>query len=103
MYCTGWIKRGPKGIVGTNIADARETAQTILEQFGGGYRTEKSGEFSDIVELLKSRGVKYINWEGWMKVDERERDKERKRVDEQPREKFTNDREIIQIANGDAT
>lgn len=30
LYVTGWLKRGPSGIIGTNINDARETLQTML-------------------------------------------------------------------------
>lgn len=30
MYVTGWLKRGPTGIIGTNINDAKETLQTVL-------------------------------------------------------------------------
>ncbi|CAH0363699.1 unnamed protein product [Pelagomonas calceolata] len=28
---SGWVKRGPTGIVGSNVADARETAAAVLE------------------------------------------------------------------------
>ena len=31
IYATGWCKRGPSGIVGTNIIDAKETVQCIIE------------------------------------------------------------------------
>ena len=31
LYCAGWVKRGPTGIVGSNVADARETAAAVLE------------------------------------------------------------------------
>jgi adrenodoxin-NADP+ reductase len=31
LYCSGWVKRGPTGIVGSNVADARETAAAVLE------------------------------------------------------------------------
>lgn len=35
-YCAGWIKRGPSGIIGTNIPDARETVACILEDISSG-------------------------------------------------------------------
>ena len=31
LYCAGWLKRGPSGIIGTNIIDARETVAAIFE------------------------------------------------------------------------
>ena len=36
MYCSGWVKRGPTGIVGSNVADARETAAAVLEDLAAG-------------------------------------------------------------------
>ena len=30
VYCTGWIKRGPSGIIGTNKKDAAETVEALL-------------------------------------------------------------------------
>ena len=32
MYATGWLKRGPSGVILTNVADAEETAHALLEQ-----------------------------------------------------------------------
>lgn len=31
LYCSGWVKRGASGIIGTNIVDARETVSSISE------------------------------------------------------------------------
>lgn len=31
MYCSGWARRGPSGIIGTNIADARSVVAAIVE------------------------------------------------------------------------
>ena len=31
LYVTGWIKRGPSGVIGTNRNDSIETVQTCLE------------------------------------------------------------------------
>jgi len=31
LYVAGWLKRGPRGIIGTNIADAKETVKAVLE------------------------------------------------------------------------
>lgn len=36
LYCSGWVKRGPTGIVGSNVADARETAAAVLEDLAAG-------------------------------------------------------------------
>jgi len=31
MYCSGWARRGPSGIIGTNISDARSVVAAIVE------------------------------------------------------------------------
>ena len=31
LYATGWARRGPTGIIGTNIGDARETAGSVCD------------------------------------------------------------------------
>lgn len=31
LYCSGWVKRGPSGIIGTNIPDSRETVASLIK------------------------------------------------------------------------
>jgi len=35
-YVTGWVKRGPTGVIGTNKSDAAETVRCLLEDLAGG-------------------------------------------------------------------
>ena len=35
VYCTGWIKRGPSGVIGTNKKDATETVELLLADARG--------------------------------------------------------------------
>ena len=41
LYVSGWLKRGPTGIIGSNIADAKETTAAILEDL------KSSGDATD--------------------------------------------------------
>src|SRR5680860_1448005 len=36
LYCAGWIKRGPSGIIGTNRADSVATVKALLADIDGG-------------------------------------------------------------------
>ena len=36
VYCTGWIKRGPSGVIGTNKKDATETIEHLLADAAAG-------------------------------------------------------------------
>ncbi|GAB3757008.1 FAD-dependent oxidoreductase [Zhihengliuella somnathii] len=72
IYTTGWIKRGPVGLIGHTKGDALETIGNLLED-----RTElppatDPGE-SAILDFLAARGVEYTTWEGWLNLDAHER------------------------------
>ncbi len=70
-YATGWIKRGPVGLIGHTKGDALETIGCLLEDVGRLPQAQNPDEDS-IIELLESRGVEYTTWEGWLKLDEHE-------------------------------
>ena len=57
VYCAGWIKRGPTGVIGTNKKDATETVELLLEDAGGGRARRASGAAEDVDALLAERGV----------------------------------------------
>ncbi len=70
-YVAGWIKRGPSGIIGTNKPDAAETVAAMLEDLGGsGGRVPERPEPEAMTELLESRGLRYVTFEHWRKLDE---------------------------------
>jgi ferredoxin--NADP+ reductase len=69
MYCAGWIKRGPTGVIGTNKKDAAETAANVLEDAEAGVLPAGAG---DLAELLDARGLPYIDYEGWQAIDRHE-------------------------------
>jgi ferredoxin/flavodoxin---NADP+ reductase len=43
LYVTGWLKRGPTGIIGTNRADSAETVASLLADLTKGCDPEKRG------------------------------------------------------------
>jgi ferredoxin--NADP+ reductase len=73
VYCTGWIKRGPSGVIGTNKKDATETVALLLEDVESG-RLVPRGATADAVDaLLDERDVTRVMYEGWGAIDELER------------------------------
>jgi len=72
VYCAGWIKRGPTGVIGTNKKDATETAQAVLEDARGGKLGHGRGA-SAIDALLAERGVAVVTQSGWEAIDAAER------------------------------
>lgn len=71
MYATGWIKRGPVGLIGHTKSDAMETVQHLANDQGSWWRPEAPDEQA-IVDLLAERGVAWTDLEGWHRLDEHE-------------------------------
>jgi ferredoxin/flavodoxin---NADP+ reductase len=74
VYCAGWIKRGPTGIIGTNKKDATETVTHLLEDVQAGRIRHKDEANAEAVEaLLAERGARAVLYSGWVGIDELER------------------------------
>ncbi|MHB1170969.1 MAG: FAD-dependent oxidoreductase [Lacisediminihabitans sp.] len=71
VYATGWIKRGPVGLIGHTKSDAMETIKHVINDQANWWSPEHP-EPEAIVDLLESRGVKFTNLEGWHALDEHE-------------------------------
>jgi ferredoxin--NADP+ reductase len=74
VYCAGWIKRGPTGVIGTNKKDATETIELLLEDARAGLlaRMDAVVTAERVDELLASRGVEYVTYAGWEAIDAEE-------------------------------
>ncbi|MEL0319511.1 MAG: FAD-dependent oxidoreductase [Aquiluna sp.] len=72
VYCTGWIKRGPVGLIGHTKADAIETIGHLIADKDSWWQPAKPQE-SAIEETLSSRGVDFMEWPGWLNVDSEEK------------------------------
>jgi ferredoxin--NADP+ reductase len=71
VYATGWIKRGPVGLIGHTKSDAMETVSHVINDQANWW-APAAPEESAVPELLESRGVEYTDIEGWHKLDEHE-------------------------------
>ncbi|MFI8413024.1 FAD-dependent oxidoreductase [Paeniglutamicibacter gangotriensis] len=71
VYATGWIKRGPVGLIGHTKGDALETIGNLLEDRLSLPMASNPSEDA-IIELLEARGVEYTTWDGWKKLDAHE-------------------------------
>ena len=71
VYATGWIKRGPVGLIGHTKSDAMETLECLLEDRENLWQPE-APEPEAIPALLEQRGVPYTTIEGWHRLDAHE-------------------------------
>ncbi|MET9214196.1 MULTISPECIES: FAD-dependent oxidoreductase [unclassified Nocardia] len=72
VYVTGWIKRGPQGVIGTNRVDAQETVEAILSDFAAGRLSSPSGDRAALTELLDRRQPDRVGRDGWAAIDRAE-------------------------------
>jgi len=92
LYTTGWIKRGPVGLIGHTKSDATETIGHLVSDAPGLPRAPERDPQA-VVDFLLARGVPVVEWDGWLRVDEHEKQlgaaegRERKKV--VPREELT--------------
>lgn len=103
LYATGWIKRGPIGLIGSTKSDALETVTHLLEDRDSLY-TATEPDAEAFTSYLDSKGIEYTTWEGWHKLDDHEKalgaaakdaaGEPRKRV------KVTDRDEMIRISRG---
>jgi ferredoxin--NADP+ reductase len=71
VYATGWIKRGPVGLIGHTKSDAMETIKHVINDQANWW-TPKHPEPGAVLELLDDRGVEYTNLDGWHALDQHE-------------------------------
>lgn len=91
VYATGWIKRGPVGLIGHTKSDAMETIQHLVKDQASWWNPELPDEAS-VVSLLQERGVSFTNLEGWHRLDhaelERGQERGRERLKVVPRDEM---------------
>src|SRR6187551_1090501 len=96
VYCAGWIKRGPTGVIGTNKKDATDTVEHLLEDARASRLPPRSGESIDA--LLSSRAVEVITYAGWEAIDLLERS--RGEPHGRPRVKLSTWDELLSAGSG---
>jgi ferredoxin--NADP+ reductase len=98
VYATGWIKRGPVGLIGHTKSDAIETIAQIIEDKPTWWQPA-SPEETAIVALMESRSIEYVGWPEWLRIDAEEKRlgvaKQRERI------KLVERTDFLQVAKGE--
>jgi ferredoxin--NADP+ reductase len=89
VFVTGWIKRGPIGLIGHTKSDAAETIASLLSDIDSLRRPEVDDPDA-ILDHLADRGAVVIDADGWSRLDAHElalgNDQGRERIKVVPRE-----------------
>ncbi|KAL2173869.1 uncharacterized protein P884DRAFT_264509 [Thermothelomyces heterothallicus CBS 202.75] len=108
LYCAGWVKRGPTGVIASTMEDAFSTADALAEDWlapGGRVpflNDDRSGGAVDLggwdavkAEVPPDTSARVVHWDGWRKIDAAERERGKKVGKE--REKFTRTRDMLAV------
>jgi ferredoxin--NADP+ reductase len=94
LYATGWIKRGPSGVIGTNKADSIETAKSMLADMAEGRWLQPASPTPQAFEALaRARQPRLVTFEDWLALDRIEI--ERGAPLSRPRLKFTSVEDMV--------
>ncbi len=72
-YVSGWLKRGPTGVIGTNKSDAAETVRSLLADVAARPGRAPAAE-EKLAGLLAARGVVPVSYADWLRVEQAEKD-----------------------------
>lgn len=104
LYCAGWVKRGPTGVIASTMEDAFATAESIERDWYGdapflqcehGKGLGKQGVDGSLGDYIR-KACNWIDWNGWKTIDKVE--KERGLPKGKEREKITNIEEMIEAS-----
>uniref|UniRef100_A0A8C3WDC5 NADPH:adrenodoxin oxidoreductase, mitochondrial n=1 Tax=Catagonus wagneri TaxID=51154 RepID=A0A8C3WDC5_9CETA len=96
LYCSGWVKRGPTGVITTTMTDSFLTGQMLLQDLKAGLLPSgpRPG-YAAIQALLSSRGVWPVSFSDWEKLDAEE--VSRGQGAGKPREKLLDPQEMLRL------
>ncbi len=94
LYATGWVKRGPTGVIGTNKTDSAETVDCILEDAAcGNILNPPHPEANSVENLISERQPNYVTYKDWLSIDAQE--VARGEAEGRPRVKYTSISDIF--------
>ncbi|KAL3835187.1 hypothetical protein ACJIZ3_009923 [Penstemon smallii] len=99
LYVCGWLKRGPTGIIATNLYCAEETLACISDDINKGLLTSNSPKpgREGLLQLLDSRNTKVVSLDAWKKIDTEEI--RLGHIKNKPREKLTTWEDLLKVAS----
>ncbi|KAJ5200944.1 hypothetical protein N7449_005747 [Penicillium cf. viridicatum] len=104
LYCAGWVKRGPTGVIASTMTDAFTTADTIVQDLAKRADStsllhapdHSSGLGWDGVKIeAQRRGLRPTSWKDWQRIDAAER--ESGQLKGKPRDKLGRVEEMLKV------
>ena len=98
LYVAGWLKRGPKGIIGDNLVDAEETIGALIEDDAQGLLRKPNAVFKNrgVAPVLAARDARVVSKRAGPASTPRRGEGAPRRG--KPREKLTSVSEMLRVA-----
>ena len=101
LYVSGWFKRGPSGIIGTNVWDAQETARSMTSDLVNGTipLTNKQPFYHGLQDLLEENQLEQyvVPWKQWLRIEAEETRRGALFSPSKPQEKFLTSAEMLAV------
>ncbi|KAL6708014.1 NADPH-adrenodoxin reductase [Coniothyrium glycines] len=104
LYCAGWVKRGPTGVIASTMQDAFTSADVIAYDWASDtpFLNDEHGEnkgtrlgWGGIKKEVEAAGVRPLTWDDWKRIDNAETARGKAKGKE--REKFVNVQEMLSV------
>lgn len=96
LYCSGWVKRGPAGVIANTMEDAFDTAESIAKDWENDelFMSGTQG-WEALQNYAATKSLRPVSWDKWKKIDVVE--KERGKTNGKEREKFTSIPDMLSV------
>ncbi|MET8654109.1 FAD-dependent oxidoreductase [Nocardia aurea] len=98
VYVSGWIKRGPRGVIGSNRIDSEETVEQLIGDFTSGKLVAPQKDRAALKALIGERQQDLVDRDGWKAIDAAE--KTAGKAAGRPRVKLTTREDLLKAARG---
>lgn len=96
LYCSGWVKSGPNGVIANTMEDAFATAESIALDWERKVPFLSGGQgWADLRVEATRQGLRSVSWDNWLRIDRAE--KERGKLLAKEREKFRSIKEMLDV------
>lgn len=97
LYCSGWVKRGPAGVIANTMEDAFATADAIVADWHDDkpFLGNGGNGWDGLKSETSQKALRPVHWEDWLKIDAAERSLGRKGAKE--REKFASVEQMLAV------
>jgi adrenodoxin-NADP+ reductase len=100
VYCAGWVKRGPTGVIASTMTDAFQTAEAIVDDWrrsATDLLPERAG-WQGVQADAEREGLrlKPVHWDAWRRIDQKEKAKGLEMG--KPREKIGQVQDMLEAA-----